>query len=240
MNKEKGLDLRVANIWKDSIKVNLQYLKPNTEVMIVSYAEKLKSFSTEKDAVSLLNKLPALLPIDEVFIKSDLDKTKKTTKDQEENEIKPLTYYLKHLAFILLTCILLLFTIPIIVYKWYKYKYQHAKNVKEKAYYTYKSATFLLNQLQVDRLDSTPFYFAKHKVDTQFNTDFTSFMIVYLKSKYANQVLNTQDETIIHQFFKPFEQKIKSHYKFTQRISRFLNLNQFVRFYHLSEPPKNN
>ena len=51
----------------------------------VSYAEKLKSFSTEKDAVSLLNKLPALLPIDEVFIKSDLDKTKKTTKDQEEN-----------------------------------------------------------------------------------------------------------------------------------------------------------
>ncbi|MBK7040479.1 MAG: transglutaminase domain-containing protein [Bacteroidetes bacterium] len=207
VNKEKGLDLRVANIWKDSIKVNLQYLKPNTEVMIVSYAEKLKSFSTEKDAVSLLNKLPALLPIDEVFIKSDLDKTKKTTKDQEENEIKPLTYYLKHLAFILLTCILLLFTIPIIVYKWYKYKYQHAKNVKEKAYYTYKSATFLLNQLQVDRLDSTPFYFAKHKVDTQFNTDFTSFMIVYLKSKYANQVLNAQDETIIHQFFKPFEQK---------------------------------
>jgi len=240
VNKEKGLDLRVANIWKDSIKVNLQYLKPNTEVMIVSYAEKLKSFSTEKDAVSLLNKLPALLPIDEVFIKSDLDKTKKTTKDQEENEIKPLTYYLKHLAFILLTCILLLFTIPIIVYKWYKYKYQKAKNVKEKAYYTYKSATFLLNQLQVDRLDSTPFYFAKHKVDTQFNTDFTSFMIVYLKSKYANQVLNAQDETIIHQFFKPFEQKIKSHYKFTQRISRFLNLNQFVRFYHLSEPPKNN
>ena len=239
VNKEKGLDLRVANIWKDSIKVNLQYLKPNTEVMIVSYAEKLKSFSAEKDAVSLLNKLPALLPIDEVFIKSDLDKTKKTTKDQEENEIKPLTYYLKHLAFILLTCILLLFTIPIIVYKWYKYKYQHAKNVKEKAYYTYKSATFLLNQLQVDRLDSTPFYFAKHKVDTQFNTDFTSFMIVYLKSKYANQVLNAQDETIIHQFFKPFEQKIKSHYKFTQRISRFLNLNQFVRFYHLSEPPKN-
>jgi NAD+--asparagine ADP-ribosyltransferase len=126
------------------------------------------------------------------------------------------------------------------VYKWYKYKYQHAKNVKEKAYYTYKSAAFLLNQLQVDRLDSTPFYFAKHKVDTQFNTDFTSFMIVYLKSKYANQVLNAQDETIIHQFFKPFEQKIKSHYKFTQRISRFLNLNQFVRFYHLSEPPKNN
>ncbi len=238
VNQEKGLDLRVANIWKDSIKIPLQHLQKGNEVMVVSYAEKLKAFSPEKNAVALLDKLPAQLPIDEVYIKTLKDKNKKTEARKEDDEVKPLTYYLMNAAFILLAVILLLFAIPVLVYKWYKFKLNAAKTAKEKSYYAYKSATFLLNQLQIDRYDTTPLYFAKNMVDTRFNTSFGTFMIVYLKSKYANQDLNASDETVINNFFKPFEQKIKSHFKFTTRISRFLNLNQFIRYFHLSEPQK--
>jgi hypothetical protein len=91
----------------------------------------------------------------------------------------------------------------------------------------------------VHRYDSTPLYFARQQVDVRFGTNFYSFMIVYLKSKYAGQELNVQDEKMIAEFFEPFEQKIKSQFKFTTRIAHFLNLNQFIRYYHLTEPPKN-
>ena len=111
-----------------------------------------------------------------------------------------------------------------------------AKGYKENAYYTYKSASFLLNQLQVDRLNHTPLYYAQNIVDKRFHTPFTDFMITYLKLKYANQELNTAEQEMLQQFFKPFEQKIKSQFTFTKRLSSFLNLNQFIRYFHLSEP----
>jgi len=239
VKREKGMDLKIANIWKDSIRVPLQHLQKGQEVMVVSYAEKLKSYSPEKNAVALLDKLPQLLPIDEVYIKSIKDKNKNPDEKKSDSTEKPLTYYLKHIAFILVTLLLLLFSIPVLIYKWYKFKMRQSKSPAEKSYFTYKAATFLLNQLQVHRYESTPLYFARHFVDTRFGTEFSQFMIVYLKSKYANQVLNTRDESVIDQFFTPFEQKIKSQFKFTTRISHFLNLNQFIRFYHLSEPTKN-
>ncbi len=236
IKQEKGLDLRIANIWKDSIKVPLSHLQKGSEVMVVSYAEKLKAYSPEKDGLALLNKLPTSLPIDEVYIKSKKDAQKKNEPNDKDAPIKPLTYYLLLGVYILLAILLLLFALPELFYQWYKIKRKMAKDHKENAYYTYKSASFLLNQLQVDRLNHTPLYFATNVVDKRFNTSFTEFMISYLKLKYANQELNASEQKMLQQFFLPFEQKIKSQFTFTKRLTYFLNLNQFIRYFHLSEP----
>lgn len=238
VHTEKTLDLRIANIWKDSIKVPLSYLQKNNEVMVVSYAEKLKGYSAEKEAQALLEKMPQQLPIDEVYIRNEKEKQQKNEAAKTNDHERPLTFYLLHIAMILLTAILLLFAVPVLVYKWYKIKRNRAKTGTEKAYYSYKAATFLLNQLQIDRNDSTPFYFAQHKVDPQFETRFGAFMILYLKTKYANQALSPMEENEVGKFFVPFEQKIKSHFTFMKRIGRFLNLNQFIRYFYLSEPQK--
>lgn len=239
INQEKGLDLRIANIWKDSIKVPLAYLQKGNEVMIVSYAEKLKGFSAEKDGLALLNKLPAQLPIDEVYIKSLKDKEKKQDTKEDNGINKPISFYLKWIGISVILLFLLIFTIPTVVYRWYKFKMHRANDPQQKAYYSYKAATFLLNQLQINRNDSTPFYFARQLVDPQYKTSFTQFMIIYLKTKYAKQELSANDAIGINSFFKPFEQQIKSHFTFTARVGKFLNLNQFIRYYYLSEPQKN-
>lgn len=240
VNAQKILDLRIANIWKDSIKVALSFLHKNDEVMMVSYAEKLKQFSAEKNAEIMLKKLPESIPTDEVYIKSLKDKLAKTDTKKEDVKPKPITFYLKLIALILIVCGILLFTIPSIVYRWFKYKMNTSKDIKEKAYYSYKASTFLLHQLQENRFDTTPYYFAKNIVDIKYHTNFEKFMNVYLKSKYANQNLNSQDEQNIHNFFPSFEQKIKFHFTKWQRFKKFLHINQFITYFTLQEPQKQN
>lgn len=46
----------------------------------------------------------------------------------------------------------------------------------------YRASTFLLNQLKVERSGRTPYQFAIQIVDKEFNTSFTSFMNIYLKT----------------------------------------------------------
>lgn len=87
--------------------------------MAVSYAEKLKAFNPEKDVDDMIRKLPSPAPIDEVYIKANDDKNKQPEK-KELKEEKPLTYYLKHIAMLIVSLILLMFAVPVIVYKWYK------------------------------------------------------------------------------------------------------------------------
>ncbi|GBL34754.1 uncharacterized protein YebA [Filimonas sp.] len=234
MDTNISLDLKVANIWKDSVQLTIHHLMKGNKVMAVSYAEKLKVFSPEKSAPALLKKFPALIPMDEVYIKSMEEKVKKE-EPVDKTQTRPFTYYLRQFAFILLTLFLLLCTIPILIYRWYKYKMRHARNAKEKAYYAYCAATFLLHQLGIERQQRTTWQFAKQVVDEQYGANFTDFMKVYLKTKYANQELNRREEEFIESFYPPFEAKIKSHFKIGKRIARFLNLNTFIRYYQLPE-----
>ena len=230
---DMSLDLTVANIWKDSLPLKINSLKKGDEVMAVSYAEKLKALSPEKNATALLKKLPSPVPIDEVYLKS-LEEIMKKKELAKEDQERPFTYYLKHIGLTLLSIILLLFSIPLIVYKWYKFKMR--KGGKSRAYYTYRAATFLLNQLGIERQQKTPWQFAKQIVDTDYGTNFAAFMNVYLKTKYAGKELSQAEETFVASFFDPFEQKIKSHFKPLKRIARFLNLNTFIQYYYLPEP----
>jgi hypothetical protein len=60
-------------------------------------------------------------------------------------------------------------------------------------------------------------------------------MILYLKLKYANQSLSELEINQMKQFFKPFEQKIKTSFTWKQRLLDFLNLNTFVNYYSLPD-----
>ena len=235
LNTDITLDLKVANIWKDSLPLSIHQLLKGEKIMAVSYAEKLKAFSPEKSAVILLKKLPSLIPIDEVYIKSMDEKVKKEEVTSKLHE-RPFGYYIKLIAIIVLVILLILFSIPTIVYRWYRFKISQTKNSKEQAYYIYRTATFLLNQLQIDRLQMTPWQFARQVVDLKYGTRFSEFMNVYLKVKYANQEPTERERQMMATFYPAFESTIRSHFKTGKRIARFLNLNTFIRYYQLPEP----
>ncbi len=235
INENITLDMKVARVWKDSIQVGLSYLHKGSEVMAVSYADKLKAFSPEPSIQLLLKKLPQQLPTDEVYIK-DLDKENQKESAKDNVEQRPLKTYLIWACSILLSLIFLTFLIPTLLYNWFKFKLNNSSNSDAKAYYNYKASTLLLHMLKVDRSTMTQWQFAKNVVDQKFGTEYAIFMNLYLKLKYANQSLSASEQNRLVQFFKPFEQKVKSHYRWYQRCLSFLNLNTFVKYYSLPDP----
>jgi hypothetical protein len=235
INENITLDMKVARVWKDSIQVGLSYLHKGSDVMAVSYADKLKAFSPEPTIQQLLKKLPDQLPTDEVYIK-DLEKENQKESAKENAEQRPLKTYLIWACSILLGLIFLTFLIPTILYNWFKFKLNNTSNNDAKAYYNYKASTLLLHMLKVDRSTLTQWQFAKNVVDQKFGTEYAMFMNLYLKLKYANQSLSASEQNRLVQFFKPFEQKVKSHYSWYQRSLSFLNFNTFVKYYSLPDP----
>jgi hypothetical protein len=235
INENITLDMKVARVWKDSIQVGLSYLHKGSEVMAVSYADKLKAFSPEPSIQLLLKKLPQQLPTDEVYIK-DLDKENQKESAKDNVEQRPLKTYLIWACSILLSLIFLTFLIPTLLYNWFKFKLNNSSNSDAKAYYNYKASTLLLHMLKVDRSTMTQWQFAKNVVDQKFGTEYAMFMNLYLKLKYANQSLSASEQNRLVQFFKPFEQKVKSHYSWYQRSLSFLNFNTFVKYYSLPDP----
>ena len=228
------LDLKVATIWKDSLPQRMNQLINGEKIMAVSYAEKLAFFSAEKSASLLLKKFPTLIPIDDVYIKSMDENTKKENRVSQGHE-RPYTYFIKLILFIVLGILLSLFALPTIVYHWYKYKCRQTTNTTKQAYYIYRAATFLLNQLQIERHQLTPWQFAKQVVDPQFGTRFAEFMLVYLNIKYANHQPTEKEQQLMTTFYPTFEATIKSQIKTSKRIVRFLHLNTFIRYYQLPE-----
>lgn len=228
------LDLRVARIWKDSIQMPLDILKKGDDVMAVSFAEKLKAYTPEKKIEQLIKKFPKSIPTDEVYIK-DFAKEKKKDDAQKEDETKPLKYYLLGTLFLILGLILLLLLMPWILYRWYKFNIHLSKSVASKLYYTYKASTLFLHMISAPRASLTPLKYASHVIDPSYGTSYTSFIILYLKQKYAGQDLSTDEIQKVEEFYPAFEQKVKQSHSFWQRTYRFKNLNHFVRYFILPE-----
>lgn len=235
IKQDVSLDLKVARIWKDSILVNINHLKKGDDVMVVSYAEKLKQFSQEKNAYELLNKLPKNIPTDEVYIK-DLSKEIAMQNEIKKEEIeRPFTYYIQRILLAILLLSILILLLPYFTYQFYKLKIKTSKTTKSKSYYSFKAATFLLHQLKIERNNKTVLQFAKQIIDVRYKTKFEKFMIIYLKEKYANQILSNDETQFSKEFYPIFEQRIKEDISFKKRFISFLNLNQYIKYFVIIE-----
>ncbi|HUS03142.1 MAG TPA: hypothetical protein VMY77_15495, partial [Chitinophagaceae bacterium] len=114
---------------------------------------------------------------------------------------------------------------------WFRFKALQNDNPKQKAYWSYTSAMYLLNQLGFVRKDLSPLQFAKQDVDPQFNTKFSSFIQAYLKTKYSTQALTSTEENIVNGFYAPFDKAVKSQIPFKQRFNKFLNFYRTINYF---------
>lgn len=90
---------------------------------------------------------------------------------------------------------------------------------------------FLLNQLGCELQNMTPLQFAANTVDKKYKTHFETFMTAYLHLKYAQTDITSEEKEFINNFYSDFEKKIKMQHKITQRIMKFLNIKQTLKFY---------
>ena len=120
---------------------------------------------------------------------------------------------------------------PWLIFKWLDLKAKNAKALKQKAYHSYLAATYYLNQLGFAREEIPPAQHAREKIDPHFGTNLFSFMQVYLKTKYSDDLLTASEQKIVEEFYQPFYKNVKQQIPFKERFSKFLNFYRTINFY---------
>jgi len=232
-----NMDVSMASVITDTGEVKLKVVKKGMHVTGVSHAEVLKTLPPENDdsMASVIKKLPAPVPVDEIKIIDD-DKAKKE-KDKnaakKEEEFSWLTA-LKVGIIVLSFLVLLLFLSPWFI--WVFLNSAARKYSAKKAYHVHRASLFYMNQLGYPVNDKGPGEYA-YFVDQNFGTNLSQFSNVYQKVKYSGVALTDKERDIVNGFYPAFIQKIKSKVSFKTRLSKFLNIYNTLHYF---SKPKNN
>lgn len=225
-----------CDIWKDSVKVLFNDLKESDHITAISYDEKYNQFSSEKEGINLLHKLPSPISVDEVFIQPKVNKTTKANATSLQKTSTNWKAIAIQIVLLIGGFIILLLSLPYFMFCYYRYRANYAKNVAQKSYFSFMTASFLLHQFKIQRHSQSYLQFAQLNVDPTYQTQFGMFMKIYLKTKYAGQSLNEYEISALNIFLKPFIEKIKHAFKWHQRFGNFLNLVTFIHFYTNNSP----
>jgi transglutaminase-like putative cysteine protease len=231
--KDLLMDVSIAAVTHDTGTGKLSDIKAGTNIVAVSYAEALKNvMANETDNLaSLIVKLPKPAPVDEIKIMENEEQKKERQKQQAKatepfNWAKALWIGLAVIGFF----IVLLFSLPWLIWLYLNNKAKSNTTAKVKAYNIYTAATYYLNQLGVSRENQSPQQFAE-SADKRFGSNFNSFTNAYQKVKYSSTPLSTSEETLVQSFYTPFIAKVRSNIPFKQRFSSFLNIYNTLHFF---------
>jgi transglutaminase-like putative cysteine protease len=227
------MDVSLASINKDTGAATLSDLKQGTEITALSFSEQFKNIIPvdSNSSQEIFLKIPKPAPIDEIRI---LDTEKEKQQKQEiKKEKKSFSFWTLLWTILILFALLIviIFLAPLIVYRWFKFRALRKGKPGSKAYWSYTSAMFYLNQLGYERENLSPLQFANDKIDPYFKTDLSAFIQVYLKNKYSSQSLLTWEEKIINIFYPEFESAVKNQIPFKQRFSKFFNFYRTINFF---------
>lgn len=227
------MDVSIATINKDTGIVSLTELKKGMEISAISFSEQIKNIIPvdSNSSQEIFLKLPKPTPIDEITI-LDTEKEKQQKKEikKEKEPFNLFKVLWISLAFIG-AIVLLILSLPWFIYHWFRFKALQNSNLKQKAYWSYTSAMYHLHQLGFRRNELSPLQFAQQNIDSHFKTNFSSFIQVYLKTKYSTQPLTSSEENIVRSFYSPFDKTIKNQIPFKQRLNKFLNFYRTINYF---------
>ncbi len=226
------MDVSLATIFKDSGQVPLGELHKGNEITALSFSEQFKNLNLKdsNDYHEIFEKTPKPAPIDEIKI---IDSTKEKQKpiSQKKSSQISLTTILWTIIATIGFLILLMFSLPWLIFRWLHRKANKTTIPTRKAYWSYIAVTYYLNQLGFSRDEMTAAQFANEKVDPRFGTAFYPFMQVYLKSKYSKVNLDASEKIKIENFYNPFYKKIKAAVPFKERFPKFLNFYRTINYF---------
>ena len=231
--QEMLMDVSIASITRDTGAGKLSDIKPGTNIVAVSYAESLKNImSNETDNLaSLIVKLPKPLPVDEIKI-METEEQKKERQTKQPAEAKPVDWVkvLWTSLFAIASLILILFSLPWLIWQYLNYKAKQTNITSSKAYHIYMAGTYYLNQTGSPRKNQSPQQYALD-TDKRFGSNFYSFTNIYQKIKYSNIALSSNEETAVKVFYQPFIKQVKAQIPFKKKIMAFLNVERTFLFF---------
>lgn len=225
------LDLKHATI-KDNTGIrSFKDLKEGDHVLIVSYDEKLKKLGPHKKGHpvnKLIARFPTPVPVDEVHIKPKEEKKQEERINEQTDKAKE-EFNSKVLLWLLLFLILPL--LPWLTFMIMRMRANAAGDARAKAYRIYRLSEFLHHQLGYPREGRTPLEFAENVIDKEFQSGYSAFMRVYLKTKYANVPLGEQDVKTIDSYYPAFIRRVLSKLSTGKKLSRFIDFTSTFAFW---------
>ncbi len=231
--KELLMDVSIAAITKDTGVGTLKDIKAGTSIVAVSYAESLKNiFSNETDNLaSLIKKMPNPVPVDEIKImETEEEKMQRQSKQTLVDQPIDWTKILRIFLGVMGGFVLLLLSLPWLIWQYLTYKAKQHKDTRAKAYNVYSAVMYYLNQIGFSRKSVSPQHYAQG-LDQKFGTDFHSFINVYQKIKYSKINLSNEEVMVVNDFYKPFLQQLKSKIAFKKRVGGFLNIYNTLHYF---------
>lgn len=231
------MDISIATVMKDTGSVPMSTIKPGMEVSAISYAEAYKKLPPkDSDNFStLLLQSPNPAPIDQVKI-MDKDKQQENAYDKKTDNAPTNWWKVLWLTLsIIAGFMLLLFSSPWLIWKYYNAKATTANDSTIKAYRIHTAINYYLNQMGFDRTNKSPATFAQ-AIDMQFGTTLHPFSMVYQKLKYSTQTLTEKEQQMVNTVYADFVNKVPKQIKFGIRFKQFLNIYQTIYFF---TQPKN-
>jgi hypothetical protein len=212
----------------------LNKVKKGDEGTAVSYAQALKNMSPRPNEAgnALAQRIPSPTPLDELYLKRK-DTAKPEDKPQKTTAEQPLSakQVLQTLAIILGAIIFILLLLPSIIYHYYVLRHKRAGTDGPKAYFAYRAANFYLHQVGIFRDRQTPMQYASRTVDPAMGTNYTAFMNVFLKKKYAKQELNDRERSVVSGFLQPFITQVRKVIPRKKRFAGFINPLRTISFF---------
>lgn len=235
---EVGMDMKVAVVYKDSIAIALGKVQKGDKGTAVSYSETMKKLEPRngETAEALVKRFPEAVPVDELYLKRSDTATQKEPPPAV-TKIAPVS--LQKIAWTAIAIagafVLLLLLLPWSVLQYFLLRYRRAGADAAKPYWAFRAATYYLHMCGMPRGSLTPMQYARTVVDPALKTDFTRFMNIYLKKKYAKQTLSLAEQQEVTTFLKPFLAAARGHFKASQRILGFLNPVRCASFFVMPE-----
>ncbi len=227
------MDVSIASITKDTGSGKLSDIKVGTNIVAVSYAEKLKTIKAKEtdNLATLIAKLPKPTPIDEIKI-METEVQKKERQKKETQSVKSVDWVSILWTFLAIIggLILLVLIAPWLIWLYLNNRAKTNTTEKQKSYYAYTAAMYYLNQLGYRRNNQSPQEYALF-TDQLFSTNFYSFTNVYQKLKYSNSPLTTKEKLLVNEFYKPFIKQVRKSNHFKKRISSFVNIYNTLHFF---------
>ncbi|WP_118951348.1 transglutaminase-like domain-containing protein [Taibaiella helva] len=231
------LDMGIAVITRDSIDVSIGDVRPGDSATAVSYAEAFKNLMPQNNeqAEALIKRFPDPEPIDELHLKLTT-KAKQQQQAQKEEREKPTNWKAILIgAGISIGFTLLVFLfLPRLIYAYFRMRYRSAGSTGQKAYWSYRASGFYLHQLGYFKGSRTALQQAQW-VDEQLHTNYTAFILPYLKLKYAKQELNASEAAMVSRFLTGFIQKVKAAIPAGRRTKDFFRVFRAIAFFGTAE-----
>ncbi|MDR1593516.1 MAG: transglutaminase-like domain-containing protein [Prevotellaceae bacterium] len=235
------LDMSLATLYKDSVHIKLHEIRKGDRGLAISFTHTDDVVKSKNLSISaVLKKLPSPVPIDEFRLEVKKEEQKPaddTSTDASKKKAYNLWITVIIFVAILFIALIMMLSIPYIIFLMYSRRAKRISNPKKEAYYPYRAATFLMYQMGYFRNELTPLQYAGQVIDRNLGTSFEAFTATYLKIKYANQELTNEDSQRVLTFYTPFEQAIKSKISFRKRLLHFVNIYNTLEFFTKPRQP---